>query len=146
MESVKHAPVLIPNALTAELYCHFHELVGFHRYDKRDVESALKKTLYSVVLRDNNKSVGIARVVGDGRITFFIKDVIVHPAYSGQGFGRLLMENVMCYITRTGCPGAYVGLMATLGTEEFYEGFGFRRRPNEELGAGMIYFLEEVNM
>ena len=34
-----------------------------------------------VVVFDDKRPIGIARIVGDGRIAFFIKDVVVDPAY-----------------------------------------------------------------
>lgn len=49
------------------------------------MEAALEKTLYTVEARREGQTVGIARVVGDGRIVFFIKDVAVDPACGGRG-------------------------------------------------------------
>lgn len=130
------------NALTAGIYSDFHRLVGFMDYEEADVRTALNNTLYSVVIYEEDTPIGIARVVGDGRIVFLIKDVIVNPNYQGQKIGRELMLAVMDYIKANGCYNAYVALMAAKGTEEFYEKFGFIRRPNQCLGSGMVLFLD----
>jgi len=134
--------MLVPNALTPEIYCHFHELAGFRRYDITDVEEALQNTLYSVVAYNEGEPVGIARVIGDGRITFFIKDVIVHPEFRNRQCGKKLMENILMFIEEEACAGACIGLMSTVGKEPFYEKFGFEQRPNEAHGAGMIKYNE----
>lgn len=134
---------LIHNALSVELYQRFHTLVGFRDYVAQDVAQALAHSVYSVVAYEEDEPIGIARIVGDGRIVFFIKDVIVHPKHQGKGYGALLMQDVLNFTRGAGCPGAYVGLMATCGTEPFYEKLSFQQRPNDQHGAGMILFLDE---
>lgn len=46
----------------------------------------------------------------------------------------------MNYIAENACDGAVVGLMSAKGKEEFYERFGFWKRPNENFGHSMIQF------
>lgn len=128
-------------ALTPEVYCALREKVGFQPYPLEDVAAALTKTLFTVEVTDDGAPVGIARIVGDDRIVFFIKDVVVDPAYQGHGIGRLLMESVLQYIDGRACGNAYVGLMATPGTEGFYERLGFVKRPSPGLGHGMVRFV-----
>ncbi|MFR1701192.1 MAG: hypothetical protein ACLSWD_11480 [Clostridium sp.] len=69
------------NALTASIYIDLRRKVNFKEYRKEDVETAIANSLYSVVVFDDKRPIGIARLVGDGRIAFFIKDVVVDPAY-----------------------------------------------------------------
>lgn len=131
------------NALTAEIYETLRDQAGFVRYSRADARAALEKTLHTAVAFDGKQPVGIARVVGDGRIVFFIKDVVVSPAYQGRQIGSRLMENLLNYIRAKACPHAYVGLMATPGSERFYERLGFQRRPTPLLGAGMVLFVNQ---
>lgn len=142
MITLEREIIIKENALTAKIYCDFHRLVGFIDYEEEDVRLALYNTLYSVVIYEGDMPIGIARVVGDGRIVFLIKDVIVNPKYQGQKIGKRLMLIVMNYIRNKGCNNAYVALMAAKNTEAFYEKFGFIRRPNQDMGSGMILFLE----
>jgi hypothetical protein len=51
-----------------------------------------------------------------------------------------MMKEIMNYIAENACEGAIVGLMSAQGKEEFYEKFGFRKRPNEKFGHGMMQF------
>lgn len=132
------------NGLVAEIYEELRGKVKWQHYDIEDVRQALKHTLFSVVVRENGKPVGIGRVVGDGRIAFFIKDVVVEPSRQHHGIGRIIMEQLMDYIRHNGCPNAYVGLMSLAGTEGFYEQFGFQKRPHQGLGSGMTQLLENT--
>ncbi|QIK70419.1 GNAT family N-acetyltransferase [Erysipelothrix sp. HDW6C] len=139
-----HAYTLTDNSLSAEDYLDLHRRVGFAMYAHEDVESALAHDLFDVVIKDKNEIIGCARIVGDDRIVFFIKDVIVDPRYQHQGCGTLLMNRLFEYIDAHACPGAYVGLMSTKGMESYYENFGFIRRPNADLGSGMVLFYERT--
>lgn len=130
------------NNLTADNFINLRKFGPFIEYKREDVELALKNTLYSISIFEENKLIGIARVVGDGRVVFFIKDVVVHPDYKGKKVGILLMEHIFKYIEQNACINAYIGLMATKNTEGFYEKFGFIRRPNENHGAGMIMYYK----
>lgn len=76
---------IVEQQLTPAVFCRMREKVGFQPYPREDVEAALEKTLYTVEARREGQTVGIARVVGDGRIVFFIKDVAVDPACGGRG-------------------------------------------------------------
>lgn len=131
---------VIENALTPSIYENLREKVNFHKYNEEDVSIALKQTLYSIVVYDNDHPIGIGRIVGDDRIVFFIKDVVVDPDYQKNNIGRLIMESLLDYIKKKGCPSAYIGLMSTPNTEFFYEKFEFVKRPTESFGHGMVRY------
>jgi GNAT superfamily N-acetyltransferase len=114
--------------------------VGWPGRELEDARMGLEGTLFGVCAMLGDEIVGMARVVGDGRTVFYVQDVIVRPGHQGNGIGRALMEKVMEYIDANACRGAVVGLMAARGKEPFYVKFGFRARPNDREGAGMIQF------
>lgn len=126
------------NGLTWEIYSYLRKYANMQQYEKDDIIIALKNTVYSVVIYDNENPIAIGRIVGDGRIAFFIKDVVVHPDYRKKNIGTMVINNLLDYINSCSCEHPYIGLMAMPHTEEFYEKFGFIRRPNESYGSGMI--------
>lgn len=133
------------DALTAELYVSVRAAVGFHCYGIEDVRIALDGGLYSAVAYVDNQVAGIGRVVGDGRIAFFIKDLVVLPQYQGAGVGSALLEALLSRIQANCCVDAYVGLMSTPGKEPFYEAHGFLRRPTKGFGSGLVRFVEPIS-
>lgn len=130
------------NALTAELYERVRATANFHHYDRGDVQEALDGGLHSVVAYVDDAPAGIGRLVGDGRICFFIKDLVVMPEYRHLGIGSMILDALMAYVRSRCCEHAYVGLMSTPGKERFYEDRGFIRRPTDGLGSGMVAFVD----
>lgn len=132
------------NGLTPEIYETVRRSVGMPEYQRGDVEIALKNTLFSVVVWEGSRPIGIGRVVGDGRVAFFIKDVATVPDRQGLGVGTAVMHKLMEYIRNAGAENAYVGLMSLKGKEHFYTKFGFHVRPYKNEGSGMTQYLNET--
>ena len=97
---------IVENALTAETYCRLRQKVRFRPYRPEDAAAALKNSLFTTEVRENGQAVGIARIVGDGRIVFFFKDIVVDPDRQGHGIGQMLMESLLRYVHAAGCDGA----------------------------------------
>ena len=88
--------------------------------------------------------IGMARVIGDAGLVFYVQDVIVLPEYQHQGIGTQLMDAVMKFIRSHAHHNTIIGLMAARDKEPFYEKYGFIARPTENFGAGMTQFWREV--
>lgn len=136
---------LTENTLTPDIYKNIRASVGMKEYEENDIIKALQGTLFSVVVWEDDEPVGIGRVIGDGRVAFFIKDVAVVPWKQGSGIGRMLMDGMMAFIKREGAPNAYVGLMALKEKEGFYQQFGFHVRPFGNEGSGMTQYLDNTD-
>ncbi len=132
------------NALTVDIYESIRETAGFHRYSREDVLVALEGGLFSVVSYVDDVPAGIGRLVGDGRIVFFIKDLVVLPQYRHLGIGSMILEELISFIRSQCCDHAYVGLMSTPGKEGFYSEHGFICRPTAEFGSGMVRFVDSL--
>lgn len=62
------------NKLTPELFLELYSSVGWEPPTKEQVERALKHTLVNFTAYDNEKPVGMVRLIGDGGMSFYIKD------------------------------------------------------------------------
>ncbi len=122
----------------AEEYNALRKIAGWNFYDEQSASEGLEGALYTVSVREDGSLVAFGRVVGDGRITFYIQDVIVVPDKRGHGYARIVMEHIMDYLGGVAAKGAVIGLMSSTGVEELYQEFGFIERPaGKRLGAGM---------
>jgi GNAT superfamily N-acetyltransferase len=128
---------------SAEDYNRLRTLVGWHVCDPGTVEKSLPESQYFLCAVDRGRTVGMARIVGDGALIFYIQDVIVRPDYQRQGIGTRLMDRIMAHIRGKAVQNTVVGLMATRGREPFYERYGFTVRPNDFLGSGMTMLWEK---
>jgi ribosomal protein S18 acetylase RimI-like enzyme len=129
----------IPSAL---VYNQLRQAVGWRPYALEVIESALPNSLYCLCARLDGETVGMARILGDGGLVYYIQDVIVLPAYQHQGIGTCMMDRIMAYIRTYAPHNSIIGLMAAKGKEPFYEKYGFVTRPNDGLGSGMTIFWE----
>jgi len=118
--------------------------VGWGKYDEGVIQKALPSTLFCVCAFVEEKMIGMARVIGDAGMVFYVQDVIVLPDYQGQGIGTRLMDAVMAFIRANAHHNTIIGLMAAKGKEAFYEKYGFFTRPTENHGAGMTQFWREA--
>ena len=131
------------NALSAEDFLRLRHAVGWSG-DLEQIELSLQRGLYNVAALDGEAVAGMGRLVGDGVMYWYVQDVIVDPAYQGQGIGREIMTRLLAHIKGNSLPrsNATVGLMSAIGKHPFYEKLGFRVRPNEREGPGMVMQID----
>ena len=118
---------------------------GWRSLSLEQAEVGLSNSAFLISAWDEEKPVGVARVISDRGYIYLIVDVIVTPAYQGQGIGRHMVEEIEAWLSeeKKGKPTMMVYLMAAEGKESFYEQFGFKRRPGEgHMGAGMTKWME----
>ena len=129
---------------TPEEFNNLTEAVDWGTRENKIIEEALKHTLYSLCVYDENKLIGYGRIIGDKTIFLYIQDIMVIPEYQGKKIGTGIMNKLIEKINeyKKVNPEIRTYLGATKGKESFYEKFGFISRPNEELGAGMILYDE----
>jgi GNAT superfamily N-acetyltransferase len=120
-------------------YQRLRRAVGWGEMSDEGVAAGLPNALFSVVLELDGEAVGCARIVGDGGLYLYLQDVIVLPEHQGNGYGARLMDALMGYLERTARMGAFVGLMAAVGVEPFYERYGFRRRSDRQPGMFRVW-------
>ncbi|WP_178089467.1 GNAT family N-acetyltransferase [Rheinheimera lutimaris] len=126
---------------TADEYIALRSKIGWDNVAHKVAQDSLNHSLFNTTVRLDGKLIGMARVVGDGFMYFYIQDVIVDPAYQGLGIGHMLMARVETYLAGACTAGATVGLLAAKGKETFYRRYGFAERDGTELGKGMCRFV-----
>ncbi len=134
----------IIHSVTADEFCNIQESVGFGRPNQQQVQKALDNSLYVVGVKMQDQVVGMGRLVGDlGRIVY-IQDLFIMPQNQRMGIGSKIMDCLMEYIKNNAIKGTTItiGLMSAISKEEFYIKHGFRTRPNEKEGCGMVRGLK----
>lgn len=131
------------NRLTPDIFLSLYSSVGWTPPEKAQVEMALRHTSASFVAYDGEKPVGMVRVIGDGGMSFYIKDFAVIPSYQSMGVGSLLIENLQNYIKESISEGWAVSLelISTKEAVAFYKKYGFEERPCDWDGPGMFKMI-----
>lgn len=126
------------NALSYEDYYRLRESVDWLNFSRIQTEKALRNSLYTVTVEDNNQIVGMGRLTGDG-MYFLILDIVVLPDYQNKGIGSKIVDMLIDFVDKETPPGgrSSIQLIAVRGKEPFYEKRGFKLIPHEFCGSGM---------
>ena len=128
------------NTLTPELFLELYKSVGWEPPCLEQVKTALKNTLATFICYDGDCPVGMVRVIGDGGLSFYVKDFAVVPACQGKGVGALLMTALERYVQECK-PRDWAVSLELISSKEavgFYKKYGFEERPCDWDGPGMF--------
>lgn len=128
------------NTLTPELFLELYQSVGWEPPCIEQVRTALTNTLAAFTCYDGERPVGMVRVIGDGGMSFYVKDFAVVPAYQGKGVGSSLMTALERYVKDYKHPDWAVSLelISSQQAVPFYKKYGFEERPCAWDGPGMF--------
>lgn len=130
---------ILENVLEVKDFIRLYESVGWGKKSEDIVRVSLKNSYVTFSVIEEKRVIGMARLLGDGGMSFYLKDFIILPEFQGKGIGRELLEYVQNYIKNKIEDGwqTTLELMSAKGKEEFYKKFGFEERPSKYAGAGM---------
>ncbi|MDH6374226.1 ribosomal protein S18 acetylase RimI-like enzyme [Paenibacillus sp. PastF-3] len=111
---------------TTEEHASLWEAVGWGNVNTEMTAASLAHSVYGMVVVQDDKVIGMGRIVGDGHMYFYIQDVAVLPQFQGQGIGNVIIEQLLRYIRSHSFTGAFVGLFASHANNTFYERYGFQ--------------------
>lgn len=125
------------NSLTYDSYVTLRDSVGWKNVSPAQTKTALNKSAYDIVAKEDDRVIAMARLIGDG-LYYLIADVIVIPEWQGRGIGTKMIQLLIERIEEEMAEGARVSvqLIAEKGKEDFYRGLGFKELPHEYCGAG----------
>lgn len=109
--------------------------VGWTAYTKNPtgLKAAINNSLLTIAAINEDKLVGLIRVVGDGVSIIYIQDLLVQPSYQKQGIGTHLVKLVL-----TKFQAVRQKVLLTIDEPEtrfFYENCGFRSCDQGQLVA-----------
>lgn len=121
------------NTLTTDMFLELYTSVGWTPPCREQIECALNNTTASFVMCEGKKVIGMVRLIGDGGMSFYIKDFAVLPEYQGKGVGQMLLMELQKYLLGHK-PADWAVSLELISTKEavgFYKKQGFEERPCE---------------
>lgn len=131
--------LIYKNSISVDDYLFLRRSVKWVELCREQAQEGLENSAYIISCYDNNKVVGITRIVWDRGYIAYLSDVIVSPEYQGNGIGKRMVENAIDFVKARLKMNwkIKIVLVSAKGKELFYKKFGFSERPNNESGAGM---------
>ena len=135
----------VENDLYVDTYLKIRDKVNWKKLTYEQAKKALDNSLYTVVAIEDEKVLGMGRIVGDGAVICYVQDLIIVPEAQKKGVGTMIMKKLREYVESVQFDGTEMmfDLMCAKGRERFYEKLGFTARPTETLGPGMIQYVHK---
>jgi len=135
---------LVDNALSAPVFLSLCQSVGWNSFTKYQAVKGLEKDLYDVIAVRDGQAIGMGRLVGDGFTIWYMQNVAVLPEFQGKGVGKAIVKRLIAFAEASSLPDTFItiGLMSAKGKDDFYKKLGFRARPTEREGAGMVMNIQ----
>lgn len=136
--------IKIENNLKVNEYNNLRNTIGWDTKDIDVVENAIKNSIIVKKAIYKDKTVGMARAIGDG-IYYLIVDVLVDPEYQKNGIGKKLIEEIVKEVENKTKKEqkCSINLVSISGKEEFYEKCGFKKISFDYTGYGMTRRIEK---
>ncbi|MDE6386586.1 MAG: GNAT family N-acetyltransferase [Lachnospiraceae bacterium] len=133
------------NKMTGKEYNDMRVSVGWRPITDEQAMRGIAHTTFLVAARDDDRIVAMGRMLFDFGYTAYLGDVIVRPEYQGMGIGRKIVEMLINKTMESAHEEERIMFIlgAAKDKEEFYEKIGFKRRPNEDSGAGMTMWRKK---
>ena len=128
------AYMVVKRTPTVTEYLELRAAAGLSLFSVEAASKGLAGTVFAVVVEQEDRVVGMGRLVGDGGCFFQIVDIAVNPSYQGQGLGKTIMRELMEFVTGHLPASAYVSLIADVPANRLYEKFGFVETAPRSLG------------
>ena len=95
--------------------------------DTARTTALLAAAIYAVVAEDaqTGDAIGCAILLGDNVSFYYVKDMMVNPAWQSKGVGSELMQALTNWLEKNGADNALVGLFTGENLAPFYQQFGF---------------------
>jgi GNAT superfamily N-acetyltransferase len=128
LSTVAEKLTIISRTPTVKEYSDLVVAVGWGQYNDLSLaDKILAAPVYAVVAEDPNTSqaVGCALVLSDGAGFYYIKDLMVHPAWQKKRVGSMLMEAITDWMDASSPGRGHAYLFTGERLAPFYKQFDF---------------------
>lgn len=119
---------------TAKNYVSLRLRSGMGDKNLKRSQIALKNSLFTISLYDEEKLIGFGRVVGDGGITYVVSDIMVDREYQRKGYAEQIMKAIDKYLDKNTYDDSYICLIANQPADLLYLKHQFDYLPENKYG------------
>lgn len=128
---------IVKNEISKEDYVEIRNALKWNPIPIELAEKAIKGSMFNVSIFDNDKCIGIGRLVGDYSLKGMLTDVMVLKEYQGKGVGRLIVTTLIKNLEDSVKEGECFQLEAspTASNRDFYIKCGLKYKPEKQDGV-----------
>ncbi|MGA9290827.1 MAG: GNAT family N-acetyltransferase, partial [Anaerobacillus sp.] len=109
-----------------------YQSVGWMKHTNDVIKRVFDASDIKVLVKVNNRIVGLGKAISDGKFNASIYDIVVHKDFQNKGIARQILNHILKQLKEVSC----VHIISTTGNEEFYWKQGFRK-----VKTGMARYL-----
>lgn len=127
----------VVNDIRAEDIYYLRKLIGWKDLPVEQFEKGVKNTMCSVTVRNNEDVIAVGRIVGDYASKGLLTDIMVNPKYQKQGFGKIVVTNLLEQALSFIKEGEQLHIEGTptSGNRDFYVRCGMKYKPENQDGV-----------
>lgn len=127
----------IVTEVSAEDICYLRKLLGWKELSKEQFQKGIENTMCKVTIKNNEDVIALGRLVGDYSCKGVLSDIMVNPKYQKQGFGKIVVTNLLDQTLSFLKKGEQFQVEATptSGNREFYVKCGMKYKPENQDGV-----------
>lgn len=108
-------------------YMDLRVAAGLPEVEISAIATALNRSVLSLLAReDNDRLIGMGRVVGDGAFYFQLVDIMVAASHLDQGFEEMIMSELLSRLQKIAPSGAEVTVITDVPGIKLYQHAGFK--------------------
>jgi len=108
-----------------------------YKFTMNEIAEAIQNSWYVISIYNSNTLIGFGRIIADGVHHALIVDLIIHPDHQDKGLGTELLNRLVKKCKDNNIRD--IQLFAAKDKFEFYEKFGFEKRPSNSPGMQLRY-------
>lgn len=123
--------------LTPEDLIKLRKEIGWKDINYEQIKKGLDNTMCKVSIKIDNQVIACGRLVGDYSCKGMLSDIIVHPAYQGKGYGKIIVTTLIEMTNNILKEGEMFQIEATptAGNRNFYIKCGMKYKPENQDGV-----------
>ena len=137
--------IVYKNTVSADEINFLRKSVGFRQILPEQLIAGLNGSAFIVSAYDENKLIGMSRLIWDGGIVALIPNILILPEYKDQGIEKEMITLIIDFLKSKLKPGFSIQLdiKAWDGQESLCESLGFQISTKERRGVPMHICLTD---
>lgn len=128
---------IVKNMIDPNDFINIRSSLNWNHIPYNLVMKAIKGSMVNISVFDNNKCIGVGRIVGDHALKGMLTDIMVIKEYQNKGVGKMIVTSLISELDKLIKEGESFQLEAspTANNRAFYIKCGMKYKPENQDGV-----------